>query len=290
MELGKSHEGFLFTSSPIEGKRGDNAAAFRDNGSLNVGNSTWSALLGEYKAPPKEPATRIESNRIEENLLKCSLTSEASSCLTSSSYQPIAEHKMKILLTPGNKIKILSNSSRKIHRPKTPMKPLSYSRLSHTYRQRFEDEESEEEEESINTIKQKLKSKENLTMSEVERYEKILIKHIENKQKKKAEDLSCPASYVPPTADSVLMQFLENQLGQLNLSPSSQRTLRMENEEQEKRLISLAITKRKSAAEIKQKIEKQQVVAKEQVLTLIFTYKRTIIIIIIVFASTDKES
>jgi len=273
MELGKSHEGFLFTSSPIEGKRADNAAAFRDNGSLNVGNSTWSALLGAYKAPTKEPVTINEKNRKAENLLKCSLTSEASSCLTSSSYQPIAEHKMKILLTPGNKIKILSDSSRKIHRPKTPMKPISYSRLSHNYRQRFEDEESEEEEESINTIKQKLKSKENLTMSEVERYEKILIKHIENKQKKKAEDLSCPASYVPPpTTDSVLMQFLENQLGQLNLSPSSHRTLRMENEEQEKRLISLAITKRKSAAEIKQKIEKQQAVAKEQVLTLIFTY------------------
>lgn len=259
MELGKNHEGFLFTSSPIEGKR--------NNDSPNFGNSTWSALLGEYKAPQKESTTKTESNRKEEHILKCSLTSESSSCLTSSSsYQPIAEHKMKILLTPGNKIKILSNSSRKIHRPKTPMKPLSYSKLSQNYRQRFEGVESEEEE-SVDAIKQKMKSKENLTMSEVERFEKILIKHIENKQRKKSEALSRSASNIP-TADSVLMQFLENQLGQLNLSPSSRRSLRMENEEQEKRLISLAITKRKSAAEIKQKIEKQQALAKEQVLTL----------------------
>lgn len=270
MDLGKSHEGFLFTSSPIEGTLADNATSFRNNGSLKVGNSTWSALLGEYKAPPKESTTKSECNRPQESILNSSLTSDSRSCLTSSassSYQPIAEHKMKILLTPGNKLKIHSNSSRKIYRPKTPIKSLSYSKLSHNYRQRFEDEESEEEE-SVNTIKQKLKSKENLTMSEIERYEKILIKHIENKQKKKVEALYHPASNIPPTADSVLMQFLENQLGQLNLSPSSQRTLRMENEEQEKRLISLAITKRKSAAEIKNKIEKQQAVAKEQVFTL----------------------
>ena len=274
MNLG-TNDGFLFTSSPIEGFRPiDNTAAFSDCSPSfeNLVDTTWSALLRGYKEPPTLTA-QIDSKKKEEDVLKFDLSSEQSTCTESSaSFQPIAEHKMKVLLTPGNKIKILSNSSRKIHRPTTPMKPSSYSKLSQNYHQRFEMEESdgsEEEEESVHTIKQRLKTKENLTMQEVERYEKILTKHISQKKKKTVLETKLPTD-IPPSTDSasVLMQFLEQQLGRLDLSPSSLRTLRIQNEEQEKRLISLSITKRKSAAEIKQRIEKQQATANQQVLSV----------------------
>ena len=61
------------------------------------------------------------------------------------------------------------------------------------------------------------------------------------------------------------MQFIEKGIENLSLTPNSARILQTKWLQQEKRLVTLAISKRKSSAEIKQKIAHQKEIAKRQV-------------------------
>jgi len=97
----------------------------------------------------------------------------------------IAEHKMKILVTPGKKIQVLSSSARKTHfRNQTPKKPTSYSVLSQQYRQKCADEDNESEE-SIQTIRNRIQNSEDLSVRDIERYERIVRKVVNQNQMKK---------------------------------------------------------------------------------------------------------
>jgi hypothetical protein len=68
-----------------------------------------------------------------------------------------------------------------------------------------------------------------------------------------------------PVEDSDLMRYVEDQIGLCNLSPKALRMLEKQSQHQEKRLIGLSIAKRKSAAEIQNKINSQLMETKQQV-------------------------
>ncbi len=254
--------GEIVTSSPIEKisrRLYDNEGGFspdqRDN------SATWSALLHNYQTeenrkPPESPP------------------SISSDTYASSSLEPIAESHVRVLLTPNHKVRILSNSTRKLPRKATPGRPSSsYSLLSKAYRERFDEPAPNVEKENIQAIKARLKSgRESLTLDEINRYERIVLDYVDHQRQQAVPE----PSLQPPTAgvsvpdtmvDSELMRFVENQLGRLDLTPGSVRQLRMQEQEQEKRLISLSIAKRRSAVDIKKKIEHQQVTAKQQVIS-----------------------
>lgn len=252
--------GEIVTSSPIEkiskrlyGNEGGYSPDQREN------SATWSALLRGYQTeenrkPPESPP------------------SISSDTFASSSLEPIAESHVRVLLTPNHKVRILSNSTRKLPRKATPGRPSSsYSRLSKAYRERFDEPAQNVEKENIQAIKARLKSgRESLTLDEINRYERIVLDYVDRQQVAPEPSLQPPKAgvSVPDSmVDSELMRFVENQLGRLDLTPGSVRQLRMQEQEQEKRLISLSIAKRRSAVEIKKKMEHQQVTAKQQVNT-----------------------
>lgn len=242
--------GEIVTSSPIERhKRGGDNAGTSPEPLTRPNNNTWSALLRDYRQPDGSQVARNEADGS-----------------SSSSFQPIAESKVRVLLTPGRKVRILSNSTRKLSRQATPGRPSSYSRLTKTYRERFTNDKEDEsdDDESILTIKKRLKSAEDLTLDQVNRYEKMVQRHIRRSQVPPAVAETVPTADAGATSE--LMRFVEHQLGQLDLSPSSARLLREHEKQQEKRLISLTIAKRRSAVEIKRKIQHQQAAAREQVI------------------------
>lgn len=240
----------IVTSSPIEGKycENPNPLAYRYS---SEDNPTWSELLGKFQTVSVRDEKKKHIN-VEE-----SVTTETD--YTSSSYEPIAEHKMKILVNPGKKIQVLSSSARKTHfRNPTPKKPTSYSVLSQQYHKKCESEDDESEE-SIQTIRKRIQNTEGLSVRDIDRYEKIVRKVInQNKMKKEA----CSRTLVE---DSELMRFVEDQIGLCNLSPRTVRMLEKQSQDQEKRLIGLSVAKRKSAAEIQKKINGQLIETKQQV-------------------------
>lgn len=239
----------IVTSSPIEGKRGENSSPVIFRHRQPEENRTWSELLFKYN-----------KNRWEKDQEELAASSTTASDVTSSSYQPIAEHKMKVLLTPGKKIQVLSSTARKIAiRQPTPKKPNLYSKLNHQYWQKFEGEEDKVDE-SFQTIKNKLKNTKKLSAEDILYYEKILKQFIEQSEAKKEK--SSKAAFVE---DSDLMKLIEKQLGRCNLSPRTVRMLEKESQDQEKRLIGLAVAKRKSVADIKKKISGQLMETKQQV-------------------------
>ena len=65
--------------------------------------------------------------------------------------------------------------------------------------------------------------------------------------------------------NSDVMKFIESEIGQVNLTPCSCRMLKMKQKEQDKRLVSLTLAKRKTAAEIKKELMKQHATAQKQV-------------------------
>jgi len=159
-------------------------------------------------------------------------------------------------------------------RKATPGRPSSsYSRLSKAYRERFDEPAPNVEKENIQAIKARLKSgRESLTLDEINRYERIVLDYVDRQRQQAVPEPSLQppkagVSFPDTMVDSELMRFVENQLGRLDLTPGSVRQLRMQEQEQEKRLISLSIAKRRSAVDIKKKIEHQQVTAKQQVIS-----------------------
>ncbi|KAK4022358.1 hypothetical protein OUZ56_007829 [Daphnia magna] len=203
----------------------------------------------------------IERNRDKQMDKNCHLSLEESTTTentSSSSYQTIAEQKTKILLTPGKRFQVVSSSSRKIHlRNQTPKK--SSSAASHQYCHNWESEE-EEEEESIQTIKNRLKNVENLSAKDIERYERILLKLVESNNMRKDVEVNNFS-----VENSNLMHFIKKNIGQCNLSPRTIRMLGKHSQEQEKRLIGLAVAKRKSATEIQKRINRQFLETKQQI-------------------------
>lgn len=240
----------IVTSSPIEGKQCENPSPLPFRYSPYGDNPTWSELLCKFQT------VRDRKNGKKQHISVVESTTDTE---TSSSYQPIAEHKMKILVTPGKKIQVLSSSARKTHfRNQTPKKPTSYSVLSQQYRQKCADEDNESEE-SIQTIRNRIQNSEDLSVRDIERYERIVRKVVNQNQMKKE------AYSRTPVEDSDLMRYVEDQIGLCNLSPKALRMLEKQSQHQEKRLIGLSIAKRKSAAEIQKKINSQLMETKQQV-------------------------
>lgn len=234
------------TSSPIEGK-------FIDNPSFNkqfvAEIPTWAALLENYHHRKKSQKVKIQP-KLETNSHQASTVCSNGSNL--SQMQPIAEHRMKVLVTPNRKIKVIASNGVNVRTERSPRK--SYSKLNQAYRLRFEEPECEDE--SIDTIRKMLKSKEQLTLKDVERYEKIVHSCIDHRTNAKTP---------PDSIQSNAMQFIEKGIENLSLTPNSARILQTKWLQQEKRLVTLAISKRKSSAEIKQKIAHQKEIAKRQI-------------------------
>lgn len=241
----------IVTSSPIEGRRGENSSPLTFRNRKPEENRTWSELLCKYN---KKQWVKSQAEQ--------ATSFTTASDVTSSSYQPIAEHKMKVLLTPGKRMQVISSSAKKIQfRQPTPKKLNLYSKLNQQYWQKFESVEDKEDE-SIQTIKKKLKNTEELSAEDILRYENILRNFIKNRETKKEE-----SSKAACIENSDLMKLIEKQLGQCNLSPRTVRMLAKESQDQEKRLIGLAVVKRKSTAETKKRINGQLVETKQQVNT-----------------------
>jgi len=241
----------IVTSSPIEGKLCENPSPlpFTYPPSESEDNPTWSELLSKFQ-------TVSDGKHGKKQHISVESTTESD---TSSSYEPIAEHKLKILVTPGKKIQVLSSSARKTQfRNQTPMKSTSYSILSQQYRQKCE-KENDESEESIQTIRKKIQNSEHLSVRDIERYERIVRKVVsQNKMKKETYSRN-------PVKETDLMRYVENQIGRCNLSPKTVRMLEKQNQHQDTRLIGLSVAKRKSAAEIQKKINSQLMETKQQV-------------------------
>ena len=237
----------IVTSSPIEGKQCENPSLLAFRHSPSEDDPTWSELLRKFQT------NSVRDEKKKYITVEDSVTTDK----TSSSYEPIAEHKMKILVNPGKKIQVLSSSARKIHfRNPTPKKATPYSVLSQQYHQKIEDNESEE---SIQTIRKKIHNTEDMSIRDIERYEKIVRNVInQNKMKKEVYDRTL-------VEDSDLIRFVEDQIGLCNISPRTVRMLEKQSLDQEKRLITLSVAKRKSAAEIQKNINCQVIETKQQV-------------------------
>ena len=236
----------IVTSSPIEGRLIE-TSGFNQNLTENL--PTWSALLKDYKGSPrrKSQTTVLPHRRV---LASQTLSSDN----TSTSFETIAEHKMRILVTPNRKMKIVSSSSRK-NVQNSPKQ--SYTRLNKEYQLHKDNEQYLKE---VKNIKEKLQLNKINTLEDVSMYEKILKDYISKKKSLVHEEV------VPnEIANTALMNFVENELGNLQLSPSSSHILKLHQEEQEKRLIKLAIAKRRCSAEIRGRIKQQQLVAQQQV-------------------------
>ncbi|KAI9555352.1 hypothetical protein GHT06_017867 [Daphnia sinensis] len=244
----------IVTSSPIEGNRGDKKRSKPVRNPPCEDNHTWSKLFATYQTTSRKDQQMDKDCHLS---LEESTISENTS---SSSYQTIAEQKTKILLTPGKRFQVVSSSSRKIHlRNPTPKKPSLYMAANHQYSHNCESEEDDEEE-SIQTIKSRLKNVDSLSARDIERYERILQKLVDTNNMRK--NVGVKNSSVE---DSDIMHFIEKNIGQCNLSPRTVRMLGKQSQEQEKRLIGLAVAKRKSANEIQKRINKQFLETKQQI-------------------------
>lgn len=244
----------IITSSPIEGKLIESSPFTQNNNVNNRDFLTWSALLDDYRRTPKTK-TRKKSTVIEQS---------PSASSSSSSFKTIAEHEMRVLLTPNRKIHVLSSSARKIRPQLHTPKKSNNEKIS----------------QSIGVLKEKIRSNEVMTIEEIDAYERILKRHIEQQQKAEEDEyfidqlgatklspVPCRISKTKNNHKNImnLQELIEDEIGAVDLSPSTSRILKMKNREQEKRLISLAITKRKSSSDIKRKIFQQQSAAQEQI-------------------------
>ena len=228
----------IITSSPIEGKLIENTAFNQKPDNL----PTWGNLLKEYQiTPDRRKYSKDGTPKKHSFFLSPPSTSSQNS---SSTFEPIAEHLMRVALSPNHKVRVISSSARKIHSHHGTPKPNKVKQKNH---------------ETVGFIKEMLKSKKVLTIDEINMYETILKRHIDQQQISKKNDSQTNS------ATCGLRNLIEDEIGALKLSPTSSRLLKMKNQEQEKRLVSLAITRRKSSSEIKRKISKQQTAAQEQV-------------------------
>ena len=277
----------IVTSSPIEGKRDEGSSLLVINKPMPSvrDNPTWSELLDKFKSQTTMNESQTNDQVWQGEQQDSFLNSESD---TSSSYHPIAEHKMKLLLTPGHKFQVISSGARKTpYRYQTPKKPTSYSKLNQQYWKKLEEESLKENqpvvdharcnqqkpkemtaplaknkdvEISIQSIKNKLRNKNKLTTHDLEYYEQVLRKLI-TKTKNQEES----SNRLALVEESELMKLIEKQIGCCNLSPKTKHILAKKTEEQEKRLIGLSVVKRKSASDIKKKINQQLVETKQQV-------------------------
>ena len=233
----------IITSSPIEGKLIESSAFDQNLENL----PTWTTLLRDYQRTPDRRKHDKNHTPTKRAIYRSYTTScsEASSSL----FEPIAEHMMRVALIPNHKIQVVSSSARRIH--------------SHQNTPKKSSKVKQKNGETVESIKEKMRSNKVLTIDEINSYETILKRHIDQYQtSKKDDDLT-------DLADCGLWNLIEEEIGELNLSPTSSRVLKMKKREQEKRLISLAITKRKSSSDIKRQIVKQQTAAQEQVFIII---------------------
>ena len=234
------------TSSPIEGKLIENPSF---NNQITDKLSTWADLLGGFHhTEPKKKWKLQPDNTSGEPSTSCQDSSNTSYL------EPIVKHKMRVVVTPNRKIQVVSSSRQKIGEHQ---KMKSYSKLSKAYRHHFQD--TDDSNENIETIKEKLRSKEKLNVEDVERYEQILRNFI-SQQAEKKDNLEAKE-----ILNSDVMNFIEKTAGEMILSPNTIRILKMKQQQQEKRLVSLAVAKRKSAAEIKRRISGQQALVRCQV-------------------------
>lgn len=276
----------IVTSSPIEGKRGqDSNSLIIDKKMLEGENPTWSDLLHKLSSH----RAKHYNQTVRQNVVTDPQNSFYIESDSSSSYQPIAEHKMKILLSPSNKFQVISSGARKIpFRYQTPKKPSnSYSRLNHQYWKKYESQplddldrkvdrkqtddsknyhpqDTTNREITVDLIKKKLKTKSSFTTEELESYEKVL-KNLISTQTKREEEKFVDQRTITDNSD--LMHLIEKQLGCCNLTPKTKRVLAKQTEEQEKRLLSLSVVKRKTASDIKKRINQQLIETKQQVLS-----------------------
>merc|ERR1712071_566965 len=84
----------------------------------------------------------------------------------------IAEHEMRVLLTPNRKIHVLSSSARKIRPQLHTPKKSNNEKIS----------------QSIGVLKEKIRSNEVMTIEEIDAYERILKRHIEQQQKAEEDE------------------------------------------------------------------------------------------------------
>ncbi|XP_057381705.1 uncharacterized protein LOC130704248 [Daphnia carinata] len=244
----------IVTSSPIEGNRADKKSSKPAKNQPCEDNHTWSKLFATYQT------TSVKDKQMDKNGYISLEESTTTENMSSSSYQTIAEQKTKILLTPGKRFQVVSSSSRKIHlRNPTPKKSSLYLAASHQCGHNSESEE-EDQEESLQTIKNRLKNVDSLSVKDIERYERILQKFVDTNNMSK--DVGVKTFSLE---DSDLMHFIEKNIGQCNLSPRTVRMLGRQSQEQEKRLIGLAVAKRKSANEIQKRINRQFLETKQQI-------------------------
>lgn len=243
----------IVTSSPIEGNRGDKTSPKTVRYPPCEDYKTWSKLFSTYQ-------THSVKDKQKDHISTEESTSTENSTTSSLSYQRIAEQKTKILLTPGKRFQVISSSSRKIHlRNPTPKKTTLHSAPSQQYHCTSESEE-EDAKESLQTIKSRLKDVKSLSVRDIDRYERILQKLVDqNKRRKEA------AVRKSSVQDSDLMRLIETEIGECNLSPRTIHVLEKQSREQEKRLICLAVAKRKSATDIQKRINGQLVETKRQV-------------------------
>lgn len=242
------------TSSPIEGKPIKNVLF---NNPITPGLPNWASLLSGYQQSPKNLSKKRTPLKYPRHT--ASETCSENHSYSSSSFKPIAEQRTRVLVTPNRKIQILSRNGEKTGVDGAQMK--SFSRLNQVYQLRFDD--SEDSEENIEDVKEKLKSKQISSLEDIERCENVVRKHMEEQLalKQKTEENEIMNSH--------MMKFIESEIGQLNLSPRSCRMLKMKQKEQDKRLVSLTLARRKTAAEIKKELMKQQASAQKQVIEII---------------------
>ena len=153
----------IITSSPIEGKLIESSPFTQNNNVNNRDFLTWSALLDDYRRTPKTK-TRKKSTVIEQS---------PSASSSSSSFKTIAEHEMRVLLTPNRKIHVLSSSARKIRPQLHTPKKSNNEKIS----------------QSIGVLKEKIRSNEVMTIEEIDAYERILKRHIEQQQKAEEDEV-----------------------------------------------------------------------------------------------------
>lgn len=236
----------IITSSPIEGKLIENSPFNQNLENL----PTWATLLKDYRG--KQVKKSCNKNLTPKKDSIFSNPTNISNDNSSSHFEPIAEHMMRVTLTPNHKIRVISSSARKIYsHHNTPKKPNKIRQNNN---------------ETVRFIQEVLKSNKKLTVDEINLYETILKHHINPQQPLKKNDS------LTELPDCGLWNLIEDEIGGLKLSPTSSRILKIRKQEQEKRLVSLAIAKRKSSSEIKKQISKQQIVAQEQVFILFHEY------------------
>ena len=161
-------------------------------------------------------------------------------------------------VSPMKKIHVVSSSVKKKRFPVTPHK--SYSQLSRVCRLKFEESDSDEDE--IAAIKKVISTKDQLTLSEIESYERKTRKYIKSLERRKEHE----QDNMDTALNCDLVKFVEGEIGQMNLSPSSARVLRHKKGQSDKRLLGLAVAKKMDTIKFRKDINQQMKIAQEQVL------------------------